>query len=200
MMHSLFEKALSIHEPWYIRDLQFDAAKKTLTIKIDFHRGSRFPYPGIEELLPAYDTQIKRYRHLNFFQHECFLEVRVPRVELPDGSVKSIEPEWSGKLSGFTLLFEALVVFLAQHSTFAFVADLLGISWHRVHAICTKYVELALEHEDLSSLTAIAVDETSCRRGGCGRVARPFGFALTDPGMRLSRTRLFLKSLHGINI
>lgn len=24
-----------------------------------------------------------------------------------------------------------------------------------------------------------------------GRVARPFGFALTDPGMRLSRTRLF---------
>jgi hypothetical protein len=26
---------------------------------------------------------------------------------------------------------------------------------------------------------------------GSGRVARPFGFALTDPGRRLSRTRLF---------
>ena len=26
---------------------------------------------------------------------------------------------------------------------------------------------------------------------GRGRVARPFGFALTDPGRRLSRTRLF---------
>jgi len=26
--------------------------------------------------------------------------------------------------------------------------------------------------------------------GGRGRVARPFGSALTDPGMRLSRTRL----------
>ena len=26
-----------------------------------------------------------------------------------------------------------------------------------------------------------------------GRVARPFGFALTDPGVRLSRTRLLLK-------
>ena len=26
---------------------------------------------------------------------------------------------------------------------------------------------------------------------GRGRVARPFGFALTDPDMRLSRTRLF---------
>lgn len=28
-------------------------------------------------------------------------------------------------------------------------------------------------------------------RFGRGRVARPFGFALTDPGRRLSRTRLF---------
>ena len=28
---------------------------------------------------------------------------------------------------------------------------------------------------------------------GRGRVARPFGFALTDPGRRLSRTRLFLE-------
>ena len=28
-------------------------------------------------------------------------------------------------------------------------------------------------------------------QGGRGRVARPFGSALTDPGRRLSRTRLF---------
>jgi len=42
-------------------------------------------------------------------------------------------------------------------------------------------------------------DEAALRRfveavlwvNGGGRVARPFGFALTDPGMRLSRTRLF---------
>ena len=54
----------------------------------------------------AHDTVTKRYRHLNFFQHECFLEVRVPRVKLPDGSVRQVEPPWAGKLSGFTLLFE----------------------------------------------------------------------------------------------
>jgi len=33
---------------------------------------------------------------------------------------------------------------------------------------------------------------TACWRWGRGRVARPFGFALTDPGGWLSRTRLFL--------
>jgi hypothetical protein len=30
----------------------------------------------------------------------------------------------------------------------------------------------------------------SCNQRGDGRVAQPFGFALTDPGVRLSRTRL----------
>ncbi|MFP4012425.1 MAG: transposase [Spirochaetaceae bacterium] len=35
-------------------------------------------------------TQIKRYRHLNFFQYDCFLEVRVPRVKLPGGSVRLV--------------------------------------------------------------------------------------------------------------
>ena len=165
MMNSLFESALGIKTPWHIQNLQFDEANKTLIIEIDFKRGTRFAYPGIDGLHPVHDTQIKRYRHLNFFQHECFLEVRVPRVKLPDGTVKIIEPEWSGKLDGFTLLFEALVVFLAQHSTFAFVANLLKISWHRVHAICTKYVNIALEHADLSEIHSIAIDETSCKKG-----------------------------------
>lgn len=165
MMNSLFESALGIKAPWHIRNLQFQEAEKTLLIEIDFNRGTRFAYPGTDGLHPVHDTQTKRYRHLNFFQHECFLEVRVPRVKLPDGTVKLVEPEWSGKLDGFTLLFEALVIFLAQHSTFAFVANLLNISWHRVHAICTKYVDLSLENADLSTLHAVAVDETSCRKG-----------------------------------
>ena len=165
MMNALFESALGIKAPWHIRNLQFDEAQRTLVIEIDFIRGTRFPYPGIEELLPVHDTQTKRYRHLNFFQHECFLEVRVPRLKLPDGTVKLYDPEWSGKLSGFTLLFEALVLLLAQHSTFQSTAELLGISWHRVHAICERYVDMALEKTDLSDVRKIAVDETSCRKG-----------------------------------
>jgi transposase len=165
MMNVLFQSALGIKAPWHIHNLQFDEPKKTLVIEIDFQRGTRFAYPGIDGLHPVHDTQTKRYRHLNFFQHECYLEVRVPRVKLPDGSVKIIQPEWSGKLDGFTLLFEAFIVFLAQHSTFAFVANLMNISWHRIHAICTKYVDLALDNADLSTVHAVAIDETSCKKG-----------------------------------
>jgi hypothetical protein len=54
--------------------------------------------------------------------------VRVPRVKLPDGAVRQIEPPWTRKLSGFTLLFEALVLMLCQQMTFAVAARLVGES------------------------------------------------------------------------
>ena len=165
MQNQLFEAALGLAKPWYVGGVVFDAAKKTLTISVDFVAGTRIAAPGLAGAHPVHDTQIKRLRHLNFFQHECFLEVRTPRVKLPDGRVVLIEPDWFGKLSGFTLLFEALVLAMAQQMTFAAVAKLVGLSWHRVHAICSSYVDLALAEADLSALTAVAIDETSSRRG-----------------------------------
>ena len=89
---ALFEAALGVSSPWYVRESAFDAPARTLTICVDFRPGSRFAYPGVAGEHGVHDTQTKRYRHLNFFQHECFLEVRVPRVKLPDGSVRLIEP------------------------------------------------------------------------------------------------------------
>lgn len=165
MSDAVFAAALGIEAPWYVTSTRFDAATKVLTIGIDFKDGSRFASPSVTGQHPVYDSQTKRYRHLNFFQHECFLEVRVPRIKLPDGRVAQVNPPWSGKLSGFTQLFEALVLLLCKDMPFRAVARLTGLSWHRVHAICKRYVELALEAVDLSGVTHLAVDETSSRRG-----------------------------------
>ncbi|RZF27814.1 transposase family protein, partial [Paraburkholderia sp. UYCP14C] len=128
-MHSqLFEAALGISDPWFVSGVDFDAATKLLTIQIDFTAGSRFAHPEVAGVHPVHDTVGKRYRHLNFFQHDCYLEVRTPRVKLPDGRVALVEPDWAGKLSGFTLLFEAMVLTLAQQMPFAAVARAVGES------------------------------------------------------------------------
>ena len=165
-MHSkLFEAALGVSDPWFVREVDFDAEAKTLTIQIDFVAGNRFSHPEVAGAHPVHDTVTKRYRHLNFFQHDCYLEVRTPRVKLPDGRVALVEPDWAGKLSGFTLLFEAMVVALAQQMPFSAVARTVGESWHRVYAICERYVDLAVAELDLAGMTAAAVDETSYRRG-----------------------------------
>ena len=165
MSEKLFEVALGISAPWYVADAKFDAAARTLTIQVDFASGSRFALPGLDGEYPAYDTVTKRYRHLNFFQHECFLEVRVPRAKLTDGSVRQVDPPWAGKLSGFTLLFEALVLMLCQQMTFAAAARLVGESRHRVAAICERYVVLALGQADYSEVRELAIDETSRAKG-----------------------------------
>lgn len=165
MTNQLFAAALGIQSPWFVQDVNFDESKRQLTIQVDFKPGSRFAHADAVGEHPVHDTQIKRLRHLNFFQHECFLEVRVPRVRLPDDKVRLVEPEWVGKLDGFTLLFEALVLALCQQMPFAAVARLVGLSWHRVYAICARYVELALVEADLSAVYEVAIDETSSRRG-----------------------------------
>jgi hypothetical protein len=66
--NELFAAALGVASPWHVADLTFDAGKRLLVINIDFAKGSKFPYPGVEGLHPVHDTVLKRYRHLNFFQ------------------------------------------------------------------------------------------------------------------------------------
>jgi hypothetical protein len=165
MSEKLFETALGIGAPWFVAEADFNAPARTLTIRVDFIAGTRFAVSELAGEHPVHDTVSKRYRHLNFFQHECFLEVRVPRVKLPDGAVRQIEPPWAGKLSGFTLLFEALVLMLCQQMTFAAAARLVGQTRHRVAAICERYVDLALAQADFSTVHELAIDETSRARG-----------------------------------
>ena len=165
MTAKLFEAALGISAPWSVGAVDFDEAAKLLTVPVDFKPGTRFKVSGHEGLHPVHDTVVKTYRHLNFFQHECHLQVRTPRVKLPNGSVRLVEPDFAGRLSGFTLLFEALVLMLAQQMPFAAVARIVGESAYRCMEVCNRYVEMALGLADFSGVTSLAIDETSRARG-----------------------------------
>ena len=165
MTEKLFEAALGIEAPWHISKIEFSAQARTLSLHIDFAVGSRFAIAEVVAPCPVYDTVSKRYRHLNFFQHECHLVVRTPRVQLPDGSVRLVAPDWAGRLSGFTLLFEALVLTLCREMSFSAVARTVNLTPYRVMAICRRYVDLALDEADFSQVRHLAIDETSRSRG-----------------------------------
>jgi len=165
MSAKVFEAALGINAPWSVGTVDFDEATKVLTVPVDFKPGTRFAVSGHEGLHPVHDTVVKTYRHLNFFQHECYLQVRTPRVKLPNGQVRLVEPDFAGRLSGFTLLFEALVLMLAQQMPFAAVARIVGESAYRCMEVCNRYVDMALGIADFSEVTSLAIDETSRARG-----------------------------------
>ena len=165
MTAKLFEAALGIADPWLVGSVEFDEKTKTLTVLIDFKVGSHFAVSGHEGTHPVHDTVTKTYRHLNFFEHECHLQVRTPRVKLVNGSVRLVEPDFAGRLNGFTLLFEAFILMLARQMPFAAVSRIVGESPHRVLAVCHKYVEIACGMADYSEVSALAIDETSRARG-----------------------------------
>jgi transposase len=161
----IFESALGVQSPWHIAGIEFEPNRRQLSIRVDFEVGSRFAVAGEAGEHPVHDTVTKQYRHLNFFQYECALQVRVPRVKLPDGSVRQVSPPWAGKLSGFTLLFEAFVLALCREMTFSGVARVSGLSKHRVMSICERYVDTAVAAADFSEVRRLAIDETSRAKG-----------------------------------
>jgi transposase len=165
----LFERALNIQDPWYIKDIQFSVENKRLDIHLDFHPGASFHYESEKENIQgdfkAYDTVSKQWRHLNFFEHECYLHARVPRVQINGTIIRQIDPPWSGLSTGFTLLFEALILQLAIHMPVHTVSQIITESDYKIWAMLERYVHEALAGNDYSQLTAIGMDETAQRKG-----------------------------------
>ncbi|MBK8514740.1 MAG: transposase family protein [Saprospiraceae bacterium] len=110
---------MGLVDPWYITKVEFTKGESKLSmgkldIYIDFKIGSKFKEVSSPVLYGAYDTVERRWRHANFFQHECYVHAFVPRIKLPDGSVKQVQVPWAMKGSSFTLLFEAMSMLLVQ--------------------------------------------------------------------------------------
>jgi transposase len=162
----LFQKALGLDEPWEVVDVGFDAEQRRLDLRIDFAKGSVFVCPECGRPgLKARDTETKTWRHLDFFQHQAYLTARVPRVECPEHGVHQVRVPWARERSGFTLLFEALVMALVKEMPVAAVAALIGESDMRVWRVLHHYVDAAVDAQDLSRLERLGIDETSSRRG-----------------------------------
>ena len=162
----LFQMALSLVPPWMVKRSAFDATAKRLDIYLDFGKGSRFPCSECGEPdCPAYDTEEKTWRHLNFFQHEAFLHARVPRVTCKGCGVKQVSVPWARPGSGFTLLFEALVMVMVRAMTVAETGQMVDEWDTRLWRIIHHYVDEARGRADYSDVTRVAFDETAARRG-----------------------------------
>jgi len=165
----LFAKALMIEKPWFVHEVQFDLEQGKLDIWIDFERGSSFYYQdkenGIEGNYKAYDTVQKTWRHLNFFQYQCYLHAWVPRVRVEKGNVRLVQTPWEGISSGFTLLFEALILELVKQMPVHQASKLMGTYDQKIWNMLQLYTWTCRDLEDYSQVTSVGVDETSARKG-----------------------------------
>lgn len=164
-VEALFKQALGLAEPWVVTECDFNPKAKSLVIKIDFKRGTRFTDPQTGESCPVHDTRPRKWEHLKFFEHRTMLEARVPRIRCRDGSIKTVPVPWAEPNSGFTLLMEAFLLGLAKVLPVAEVSRQTGVSEDRIWHLIRTRVDESWKEADWSSLTRLGVDETSTRKG-----------------------------------
>jgi transposase len=162
----LFQLALGLTSPWQVESSEFDPKRKRLDIMIDFPRGGTFTCPECgDEKLKSYDTELKYWRHLNFFEHDAYLTARVPRVKCKQCGIHRVNVPWARKGSGFTLLFEAMVMTLAKNMAVKTIATFVGEQDTRLWRIIHHYVDKGRAEADFSKVKMVGLDETSCKRG-----------------------------------
>ncbi len=162
----LFQLALGLSSPWAVKSSIFDSQKKRFDITLHFVRGSTFSCPECgQTILKAHDTVQKTWRHLNFFEHEVYLTAKVPRVRCKHCGIRIVDVPWARSGSGFSLLFEALIMTLAKAMPVKTIAEYVGEHDTRLWRIIHHYVDKGRAEADYSEVKEVGFDETSSKRG-----------------------------------
>ena len=89
---------------------------------------------------PGYDTRQRKWRHLDTCQYKTMLVADVPRVQCPEHGVVTVEVPWAEPGSGFTALFEALVIDWLKEATISAVSRQMNLSWNAIDGIMVRAV------------------------------------------------------------
>lgn len=160
----IFSLALGLQAPWEIKAISFKIVdnKRVLEIEIGYLNGSFVDKQGKSTV---YDHRERKWRHLNFFEHECYLICKLPRISSAEG-IKIVEVPWARQGSGFTLMFEAFsMLLIEQEMPVNRVGKVLGEYPKRIWTIFDYWIGLAYSDADHSKITKLGIDETSSKKG-----------------------------------
>jgi transposase len=159
----LFGRILGIGEPWFVEEVELKEALGELRIRLG-RRSSPLCCPTCGKAVPGYDTQPRRWRHLDTCQYETVLEADVPRVECPEHGVLQVRVPWAEKGSRFTLLFERLTIDWLLEAGRSAVKRRMRLSWDEADGIMRRAVRRGLARRKQEVVPHIGVDEKSFQK------------------------------------
>lgn len=160
----LYAQILGIKSPWQVSGVELDLSEGEVTVHVERQSRAKSCCPSCGKESPGYDSRPRRWRHLDTCQYKTILAADVPRVECKEHGVVTISVPWAEPGSGFTALFEALVIdWLKEASTLA-VSRLMNLSWNAIDGIMQRAVERGLSRREDSCVTRLGIDETAFRK------------------------------------
>ena len=160
----LYTQILGIQSPWRVAGVEVDMPGGEVLIRVEREADAPLCCPTCGRQAPGYDSRRRRWRHLDTCQYKTILEADVPRVRCPEHGVLTTVVPWAEPGSGFTALFEALVIDWLQEASTAAVARLLGLSWNAIDGIMQRAVKRGLKRRGEVCARHLGVDETSFRK------------------------------------
>ncbi len=160
----LYTQILGIRSPWQVADVELSVEAGEVKVYVEQGPGAEQCCPKCGKVRPGYDRRRRQWRHLDTCQFKTLLVADVPRVECPEHGVITVDVPWSEPGSGFTALFEALVIDWLREASVAAISRRLGLSWNAIDGIMQRAVRRGLARRSELKVTHIGVDETSFRK------------------------------------
>ena len=165
----LFHTLLGLGDNWEITELEFvqDSGKVRLRIteRTSLLSQQRCSDDGGE--VCTYDHGREReWRHLNIFEHKCYIQARLPRMRCRTcGKIFQVKAPWEGLSMHFTAAFESMSLLLMREMPVKKAAEFIQETDTRLWRMLARHVTKAYQQLDFSETTCIGVDELACRKG-----------------------------------
>lgn len=160
----LYKQILGITKPWKVADVKVSLADDEVEVSVTYG-GVKLTCPKCGKQCAGYDKRRRRWRHLDTCQLKTLLVADVPRVQCPEHGVVTVSVPWAEPGSGFTALFEALVIDWLKEASISAVSARLRLSWNAVDGIMQRAVKRGLARRGELSPKRLSVDETAYRKG-----------------------------------
>jgi transposase len=160
----LYAQILGIKSPWQVADVELSVSKGEVTVQVEQEAGAKSCCPNCGKESPGYDSRRRRWRHLDTCQYKTILVADVPRVKCEEHGVVTVSVPWAEPGSGFTAMFEALVIDWLKEASTSAVSRLMGLSWNAIDGIMQRAVARGLSRREAVFPTQIGVDETAFRK------------------------------------
>lgn len=160
----LYAQILGIKSPWRVSGVELGVSAGEVTVEVEREPGAQLCCPTCGRASPGYDCRRRRWRHLDTCQYKTILVAEVPRVKCDEHGVVTVSVPWAEPGSGYTSLFEALVIdWLKEASTLA-VSRLMRLSWNAIDGIMRRAVDRGLSRREQVCVAHLSVDETAFKR------------------------------------
>ena len=160
----LYARILGVEAPWRVVEVELSDDQVEVTVE---HSGKRLQCPTCKAKASKHDARKRSWRHLDTCQLKTIITADVPRVSCEEHGVHQIDVPWAEPRSGFTAMFECLVIDWLGEASIKAVAERLRCTWDQVDGIRDRAVARGLarrESEGAIAVEHLAVDETSFQK------------------------------------